>query len=304
MSAAPSPAATEILTLDITRELAVPRELVFRAWRDNDLMKRWSAPRGFTMTHSEADFREGGAWRACMRSPAGEDLWLGGVYREIVPGERLVFTHEWDEDPGTPQTETLVEVTLADDANGKTRMHFHQERFRSPESRDGHRGGWEECFDILEEVLAEEQTSTREIVSTRLIDAPRELVFRAYTEPEHLARWWGPKGFTNTFEIFELRPGGTWRFQMHAPSGTTYPNESVFREIVPPERIELEHLSGHYFRLRIDFADEAWKTRVTFRMIFETREERDRIATIAVPSNEENFDRLEAELARMRTSQR
>jgi uncharacterized protein YndB with AHSA1/START domain len=146
------PATAQVLTLDLTRQLDAPRELVFRAWQA-DLMKRWGAPRGFTITHQEADFRPGGAWRVCMRSPAGEDLWVGGVYQEILPGERLVFTHEWEEDPGVPQTETLVRVELADAGESQTRMHFHQERFKSEESRDGHRGGWEECFDILDEVL-------------------------------------------------------------------------------------------------------------------------------------------------------
>src|SRR3954469_17360382 len=127
-----------VLTLDLTREINAPRDIVFRAWRDAELLTRWCAPRGFTITASEGDFRPGGAWRTCMRSPAGEDLPVGGVYREIVRRERIVFTHIWEEDPGVPQTETLVRLEFADAGKGRTRMQFHQERFKSEESRDGH----------------------------------------------------------------------------------------------------------------------------------------------------------------------
>ncbi len=87
-------------------------------------------------------------------------------------------------------------------------------------------------------------SSDREIVSTRVFDAPRERVFQAWTDPEHLARWWGPKGFTNTFHEFDPRPGGVWGFVMHGPDGVDYKNRSVFVEIVKPERIVFDHVSG------------------------------------------------------------
>jgi len=77
----------------------------------------------------------------------------------------------------------------------------------------------------------------REIVITRVFDAPRELVFRAWTDPKHMEQWWGPKGFTNTVEQMDVRPGGAWRIVMHAPDGNSYPAQGVYREIVPPERL-------------------------------------------------------------------
>ena len=138
-----------------------------------------------------------------------------------------------------------------------------------------------------------------EIVTTRVLAWPRERVFRAWTEPEHLARWWGPKGFTNTFQEFDPRPGGRWQFVMHGPNGADYPNQSVFVEIVKPERIVFDHLSGPAFQVTATFAEEAGKTRLTFRMLFETAAECDKVKRIAVGANEENFDRLEAELAGM-----
>src|SRR5258707_15807312 len=95
--------------------------------------------------------------------------------------------------------------------------------------------------------------SDREIVTTRVLAWPREFVFKAWTEPEHLARWWGPKGFTNTFYEFDPRPGGVWRFVMHGPNGADYQNKNFFVEIVRPERIVLDHVSEPRFRIVATF---------------------------------------------------
>jgi uncharacterized protein YndB with AHSA1/START domain len=142
--------------------------------------------------------------------------------------------------------------------------------------------------------------SDREIVSTRVFDAPPELLFEAFSDPDHLAKWWGPKGFTNTFQEFDMRPGGLWRFVMHGPNGVDYENESVFVEIAKPERIVVHHRKPvHEFQMTITFADEDGKTRLTWRMLFTSAAECDRVKAYAVEANEQNFDRLEAELARM-----
>lgn len=141
--------------------------------------------------------------------------------------------------------------------------------------------------------------SDREIVTARLIDAPRERVFEAFRDPRHLAQWWGPKGFTSTFHEFDLRPGGVWRFVMHGPDGATYPNRSVFVEVVKPERIVFRHVSGPKFEMTITLADMAGKTRITWRMLFESAAECAKIKVFAVDANEQNLDRLEAQLAKM-----
>jgi uncharacterized protein YndB with AHSA1/START domain len=142
-------------------------------------------------------------------------------------------------------------------------------------------------------------TDDRRIVSTRVIDAPRALVFRAWSEPDHLARWWGPKGFRNTFEEFDLRPGGVWRFVMHGPDGVDYKNKSVFVEIVKPERIVFNHVTGPRFQVTATFVEEGGRTALTFEMLFATAAECAKVKGYAVDANEQNFDRLEAELARM-----
>ena len=141
-----------------------------------------------------------------------------------------------------------------------------------------------------------ESTADREFVHSRLIDAPRERVFKAFSNPIHLARWSGPNGFTSTFHAFDLCPGGTWRFVMHGPDGASYPNESVFVEVVAPERIVFEHLSGHHFQMTITFAAHGTKTVVDWRQVFDTAAERQRIAMFVIEANEQNLDRLAVEV--------
>lgn len=112
-------------------------------------------------------------------------------------------------------------------------------------------------------------TADREIITERLINAPRELVFAAWTDPEQVAKWWGPNGFTNTIHEMDVRPGGHWRSVMHGPDGTDYENHSIFVEVVRPERIVFDHVSTPRFRNTITFADEGGKTRLIMRGLFE-----------------------------------
>ena len=144
-----------------------------------------------------------------------------------------------------------------------------------------------------------DDASARELVTTRILHAPRERVFRAFSEAAQLAQWWGPDGFTNTFHEFDLRAGAAWRYTMHGPNGADYPNESVFVEVVMPERIVLEHVSGPRFRLTITLAAEAGRTRLTWRQRFPSAADCGKIRALAVPANEQNLDRLEARLAAM-----
>jgi uncharacterized protein YndB with AHSA1/START domain len=142
--------------------------------------------------------------------------------------------------------------------------------------------------------------SERGIVSARVLDAPRELVFRAFSDPDHLVHWWGPQGFKNTFHEFDLRPGGFWRFTMHGPDGSDYENESVFLGIVSPERIVFRHLEPvHGFQMTVLFAEQDGKTHLTWLMLFESAAERDKVEAFVVPANEQNLDRLEAHLSQM-----
>ena len=141
-------AAAESHELVLTRVFDARRELVFKAWTEREYLMQWSAPHGFTVTESDGDIRPGGRYRAAMRSPEGNDYRLGGVYKEIVAPERLVFTHAWEDDKGKLGHATEVTVTL-EDLGGRTKMTFRQTGFETASSRDSHQGGWSETFEKL-----------------------------------------------------------------------------------------------------------------------------------------------------------
>jgi uncharacterized protein YndB with AHSA1/START domain len=125
------------------------------------------------------------------------------------------------------------------------------------------------------------KTSDREIITTRLINAPRELVWEAFTNPEHVKHWWGPDGFTNTIHEMEVKPGGVWRFMMHGPNGMNFPNKIVFHEVVKPERLVCTHSSddenGIIFFQTIIFEKQGDKTNIIMTALFPTAEERDKV---------------------------
>jgi uncharacterized protein YndB with AHSA1/START domain len=129
------------------------------------------------------------------------------------------------------------------------------------------------------EAPARSATADREIAVSRLIDAPRELVFEAFTQVRHLSRWWGPDGFTTATRAFEFRVGGVWDFVMHGPDGTDYPEWITWTEIAPPERIVLLH--GEFrddpnaFESILTFAPDGPATRIELRTVFPTKELRD-----------------------------
>src|SRR3954452_10822848 len=119
----------------------------------------------------------------------------------------------------------------------------------------------------------------REIAISRVIDAPRELVFEAFTEVRHLSQWWGPQGFSTTTRAFEFRVGGAWDFVMHGPDGTDYQEWITWTEIVPPERIALRHGESrddlNTFESVLTFAPDGPATRIELRTVFPTQELRD-----------------------------
>src|ERR687894_2494117 len=119
-------------------------------------------------------------------------------------------------------------------------------------------------------------TADREIVISRVIGAPRELVFEAFTEVRHLSRWWGPEGFTTTTRAFEFRVGGEWDFVMHGPDGTDYQEWISWTEIAPLERIALRHGESrgdpNAFESVLTFAPDGAATRIEMRTVFPTKE--------------------------------
>lgn len=122
-------------------------------------------------------------------------------------------------------------------------------------------------------------TADREIVVTRVINAPREVVFEAFTAVQHLSQWWGPEGFSTTTRAFEFRAGGVWDFVMHGPDGTDYQEWITWTEITPPQRIALRHGASrddpNAFESVLTFAPDGAATRVEMRTLFPSKELRD-----------------------------
>lgn len=142
--------------------------------------------------------------------------------------------------------------------------------------------------------------SESEIVTTRVFNYPKAFLFTAWSNPEHLQHWWGPNGFTNTFNEFDFRVGGKWSFVMHGPDKGNYANEVEFTQIDIPNYIEWKRFSKPLFNVSFAFEEVTENsTKVIFKMMFDTVEECNKLKPYVVDKNEENFDRLEVELGKI-----
>ena len=284
-----------------SRTFAAPRWLVFLALSRAEHLARWWGPIGYTNTVHEMDVRPGGAWRITQHGPDGRDHPFAGTYREVVPAERLTYTWHYAVPPWE-DAESVVTYTLAEDA-GRTTL-VATTRFASQADRDamiaggmegGQRQGWDRLAqDLATTVFGPESPWPGEILATRILDAPRELVWRAWTEPQRLARWWGPHGFRTTTQSMDVTPGGAWRFVMHGPDGRDYPAEMVFAEVSPPARLTYDHTVPPRFRQEVTLVavGEA-RTRVTVRSIFPSPED---VQPYAVGGLGQTLERLAADL--------
>jgi uncharacterized protein YndB with AHSA1/START domain len=225
----------------ITRIFDAPRELVFKAWVDRERLQRWWGPKGFTNPVCEIDPRPGGAILIHMRAPDGVVYPMTGTFREIVEPIRLVFTSAALDKDRNELFENLNTVTFAD-LGGKTKLTLYAEVVKVTPAAPPYLAGMDEGWSLTLDRLAEEVSSViannaNVFAITRVFDAPRELVFKALTESDRLAQWWGPKGFTWVSATLDLRPGGVFHYCMRAPNGQEMWGKFVYREIVAPERI-------------------------------------------------------------------
>jgi len=143
-----------------------------------------------------------------------------------------------------------------------------------------------------------ESIEARSDSRSRVIAASPANVFAALSDPRRVARWWGPSGFTSTIHEFDFRAGGRWLLTMHGPDGKDYPNESRFTRIAADRVWEIEHLSGHHFFLTIELDSVADGTTVRWTQTFDTKEHYDGIAAFVAQANEQNLERLAAEVRR------
>ena len=151
-------------------------------------------------------------------------------------------------------------------------------------------------------------TNDREIIATRILKAPRELVFEVWTNPNHVVHWFGPKGFTNTIHEMSVKPGGVWRFIMHGPDGTDYPNKIIFKEVVKPSLLSFDHgwdveditNDPRTFDVTINFVAKGNTTEVIMKMVFKSKEVKDEVVEKhgAIEGNKQMMDKLEVYLHR------
>jgi uncharacterized protein YndB with AHSA1/START domain len=259
--------------LTITRVFNAPRELVFDAWTDPKHLVHWWGPDGFTTTVHEMDVRPGGTWRLVMHGPDGRDYRNRIVFLEVEKPARLVYKNE--PEPGSEPVSFQTTVTFAAEGN-QTRLTL-QMLFPSAEAREhlirtyrADEGGVQ-TLGRLAAYLPE--LAVKDLVLTRVFDAPRELVFRAWTERDRLQRWWGPHGFTTPVCEVEVRPGGSILIEM-AGHGMRHPMTGVFLEIAAPERlvftaVPLDANGESLFEVLnvVTFEDIGGKTRLTLRAI-------------------------------------
>jgi uncharacterized protein YndB with AHSA1/START domain len=310
MTTSTSPETTFVqkseLEFEMSRVFQAPRELVFAACTEPRHMAQWWGPRGSTLPVCEMDVRPGGTYRFVQHAPDGSLHAFHGTYREVARPTRLVMTQIYDP---YPTSEMLVTVTLEDLGDGRSRM-TDTMLFDSIESRDGSlsagmESGARQSYDRLAEQL---DTMERGMLIERVVDAPRDLVFDVWTNPKHVALWWGPNGFTNTIEAMDVRPGGEWRFVMHGPDGVDYPNRIVFREVVRPERLVYDHHGDSEdeapFLGVVTFATEGEankQTRLTMRSLFPSAAIREMVERQyhAEEGGKQTLDRLGAYLAQL-----
>jgi uncharacterized protein YndB with AHSA1/START domain len=154
----------------------------------------------------------------------------------------------------------------------------------------------------------ETSTADREILIARIVNAPRELVWKVWTDPEHVVKWWGPQGFTTTIEKMDVRRGGVWKHVMHGPDGIDYPNSSVFKEVIKPERIVFSHGGGkeggpgaHFESTWTFDALDGNKTRVTIHMVFPSAADRDLVVKEygAIEGGKQTLERLAGHVAQI-----
>jgi uncharacterized protein YndB with AHSA1/START domain len=244
-----------------------------------------------------------------MRGPDGTVHPMTGVYEEVVEPERLAFLSTVPDQAGNLLFEVLTTVTFTEQG-GKTSLTVQARVVKSTAEAapylQGMEPGWTQSLERLEVYVS--TTRDREIVISRVFDAPRDLVWEAWTNPKHVVNWWGPKGFTTTIQVMDVRPGGTWQHTMHGPDGTDYPNKSIFKEVVKPERIVYSHGGGRkgapgvHFEATWTFDAEAPnKTKLTMRMVFASAGDRDTVVNEygAIEGGKQTLARLEEYLAKI-----
>lgn len=245
-----------------TRLFDAPRALVFDAFSAPDRLARWWGPKGFTLTTRAFEFSSGGVWRFVMHGPDGRDYENKIMFREILRPELISYVH-----PGDDEVEPVtMEVTVSFSQDGdKTRIDWRM-RFATIAERDrvereyGAARGLAETLGRLGELI--EDAARPVFVTSRRFEVPRETLWKALTEPERMAQWFGPKGVPVMASEMDFRPGGTYHYGLKTPDGGAMWGLFVYQEIEAPSRIVLvSSFSDERRGLTRHPASETWPLR-------------------------------------------
>jgi uncharacterized protein YndB with AHSA1/START domain len=289
--------------LIVERTFSVPVEVLWRAITRPEEMRRWYFELEGFQPQAGCEFR-------FVVEHEGHTYDHRCKVMEVVPLSKIAYTWRYHGHVG----ESLVTMELAA-AGDQTKLkltHTGLESFPQtlPFARQNFERGWTSLIgDSLKDYT---EHLDREIYLSRDLDAPRELVWEALVNPMHVVNWWGPRGFTTTIEAMDFRVGGVWKHVMHGPDGVNYPNEKVFQEIVPQEKIVFSHGGRRENGPSVD-AIATWtfdklgerRTRVSLRLVFPSAAERDRVETQfgATEGGKETLARLGEYLAELQQAQ-
>lgn len=311
----------------IERTFRASPERMWALWTTKEGVESWWGPEGFTTKVHRLDLRPGGTFDYEMTATAPEQVQameaLGmpltsrarNVYAEVVEPRRLVLKTQIDFVPKVAPYEITAEVEFQKVRDG-TKVVFTSTKMHSAEWGELARQGQMSQFDKLGRLVGEVAApashppviltlpSTREILISRVFDAPPERVFRAHVDPKALEEWWGPREYVNTVDRWEPRKGGAWRIVQKAQDGTEHGFRGVFQEIVPSKRLtwtfEYEGLPGHVLTETLTFQPEpGGKTKLTIRAVYANQEDRDGMLASGMEwGMREGYEQLDELLAR------
>jgi len=280
----------------ITREFDATSEQVWKALTSKEQMQRWYFDLPDFKPEVGFQFQFTGG-----PSPERQYLHLCEI-TEVIPNKKLIYSWRYDGYAGI----SYVSFELSSKGD-KTELLFTHKGIESfpRDNPDLAIGNFIEGWNYIIHTSLKDyvENVNKEIFSSRLFNAPRDLVWEVWTNPKHTALWWGPNGFTNTIYEMDVKPGGIFKFMMHGPEGVDFPNIITYIEVVKPERLVYNH--GNFenpemFFVTINFLEDNGKTRITMRMLFKTAEERKVVVEKygALEGQKQHLDKLDAYLAK------
>ncbi len=324
LNGATKPAGQELV---ITRTFDAPRNVVWQGWTEPERVQKWWGPRSFTAPFIKIDFRVGGEYLYCMRSPDGKDYWSKGTYREIVAPERIVLTDSFADEKGntvpasyyrmSPDFALESAATLVFEEDGGKTV-FTLRYLGIPDGDfENAQVGWNESLDKLAEYLADgrrtkitAEPGKQELFIIREFDAPPEMVYKAFTDPELYVQWVGPRRFKMTLDKFEPVSGGRWRYLHEDNGGLKFGFHGVFHEVSPSLLIDTFEFEGLPEKGHVSLETArleklpGGRTRLTIQSVFQSAADRDGMIQGGMEAGvSESHERLAGLLEKMKNEE-